>query len=167
MSATTDTITADKQTKNPSGTKQLTEDQIAELSKYAKVASRARGAYYSEEVADASRKFTALLAQHLESGVPLSELGRATGLQWRSIKARLFRHGHLPAPPSQKHKQFQGPKKAGPNCQHDSERYRERIDKKTGKVTHVECLTCRNNRRAERLAERAESERSASAQVAA
>lgn len=130
--------------------KQLTEKQAAKLGELAQVAKQARGAYYSAEVEKASRQLSKLLFEHLESGVRYRDLADATGLQWRSIKARLFRHGYIhPVPPSQQNKVFKGPKKPGPKCGHDSSRYRERVNKETGKVVHVECLDCRRNKRNE------------------
>lgn len=131
--------------------RKLTETETADLKLLVVLAQQARGAYYSEEVAKASQDLSRLLFEHLESGVRYRDLAEATGMQWRSIKARLFRHGYVhPVPPSQKNKVFQGPKKPGPKCDHDPKRYRERTNKKTGKVIHIECLDCRRNKRIEK-----------------
>lgn len=128
--------------------KKLTENQAAKLASLTQVAKQARGAYYSPEVEQASRQLSKLLFTHLENGVRYADLSDATGLKWRSIKARLFRHGYIhPVPPSQQDKVFKGPKKPGPKCDHDPSRYRERKNKQTGKVVHVECLDCRRNKR--------------------
>jgi len=132
----------------------LNPQQIAELKKYQAKAAQARGAYYSQSIADASRHFSELLLKHLQAGITYKQLSDVTGLQWRSIKSRLMRHGLVyTAPPSQEKKVFRGPQKPGPTCDHSKDRWRKRVNKKTGKVTHVECLDCRRNKRAERLAQ--------------
>lgn len=129
----------------------LTADQIETLARLTNTAKQARGAYYSPEIEKASRELSRLLFEHLERGVRYRELSEATGLKWRSIKARLFRHGYIhPVPPSQQTKVFQGPKQPGPKCDHSKDRYRERINKETGKVIHLECLDCRRNKRLEK-----------------
>lgn len=125
----------------------LTAAEKKALRTLADTAKQARGAYYSQEIEDASRELSRLLFKHYEQGVTFTTLGTATGMKWRSIKARLSRHGYLASPPSQQHKQFQGPKQAGPTCDHDKNRWRNRVNKKTGKVVHVECLDCRRNKR--------------------
>lgn len=131
--------------------RQLTQSEVIKLKELSSVASKARGAYYSDEVAKASQEFTELLFNLLNSGVRYSALSEATGLQWRSIKARLFRHGYIyPVPPSQHNKIFQGPKKPGPKCDHSPDRFRERTNKKTSRVTHIECLDCRKERRTQK-----------------
>lgn len=144
----TDTVQNKQKALEP---KQLTAKQIENLARLTALAKQARGAYYSPEVEKASRQLSKLLFEHLESGVRYKDLSEATGLKWRSIKARLFRHGYIhPVPPSQQSKVFQGPKKPGPKCDHDKSRYRERINKETGKVIHIECLDCRRNKRMEK-----------------
>lgn len=125
----------------------LTAGEKKTLRTLADTAKQARGAYYSADIEKASRELSRLLFKHYEQGVTFTTLADATGMKWRSIKARLCRHGYLPSPPSQKHKQFQGPKQSGPNCNHDKDRWRERVSKKTGKVVHTECLDCRRNKR--------------------
>lgn len=130
--------------------KDLTPKQAAHLAELTKVARQARGAYYSEEVARASTELSALLAQYLNEGVRYRTLSDATGIQWRSIKARIARHGYLNCPPSQEAKKFQGPSQPGPHCDHDKSRYRERKNK-NDRVTHIECLDCRSEKRRERL----------------
>lgn len=141
------------------GHKTLTNDEVNTLNTLKKSAERARGAFYPREVAEDSQKFTQLLVTHLEQGVSYKSLSEATGLQWRSIKSRIMRHGYVyDTPPSQQKKRFQGPREPGPNCDHSEDRWRERVNKKTGKVTHVECLDCRRNKRAQKLAEQDQSQ---------
>lgn len=131
----------------PKRTKHLTPKQVAELQELSNIARQVRGAHYSQEKAESVKRYTALLNKYLKSGVTYAELSSATGIQWRSIKARLQRHGYLNLPPSQRNKNFQGPKESGPKCQHDPKRFRERVNKETNQVTHVECLDCRRNKR--------------------
>lgn len=132
---------------NKTKDKHLTSEQAKELKQLSNIARNVRGAHYSEEKAESVRTYTKLLNQYLKQGVKYKELSDATGLQWRSIKARLQRHGYLNLPPSQTNKNFQGPQQPGPKCQHNPNRFRERVNKTTGKITHIECLDCRRNKR--------------------
>lgn len=128
--------------------KQLTESEMSELFNLTQIARKARGEYYPKEVEEASRDLSKKLFDYLNEGVRYKTLAEATGLHWRSIKSRLFRHGYVhPVPPSQQGKVFQGAKEPGPKCDHDKSRFRERINKKTGKVSHIECLDCRIEKR--------------------
>lgn len=122
----------------------LTAEEISELRELKELAGQARGSWYPEEVDEATRKFSALLAKHHEKGVPYSQLALATGMKWRSIKARLARHGFLAPPPSQEDKVFRGPltkEDRYPTCGHDKSRWRERY--KDGRLLRIECLDCR------------------------
>lgn len=135
--------------------KRLTPKQEAELKELAAIARQVRGAHYGEEKEKQVRRYTDLLFKYWQSGVPYSELSRVTGLKWRSIKARFQRHGKLNPPPSQENKVFKGPKTPGPRCDHDKSRFRERVNNKTKKVVHIECLDCRRNKRVAREQEQA------------
>lgn len=130
-----------------------TKQEVKKLHELYELARQARGRYYPKHVEEGSRKFSELIYKMLCSGVRYSELEDITGLQWRSLKSRLARHQYFALPPSQQDKVFQGPKTSGPQCDHDTSRWRERRNKKTGKLEYIECLDCRTIRRQMRNAQ--------------
>lgn len=81
--------------------RQLTVTEAAELCDLYELARTVRGwTPLDAPSREASVRLSALIAGHVERGVPLGAVGRVLGASTSVVSQRLVRHGHKPVPPS-------------------------------------------------------------------